>query len=78
MTFHRKVADFSDEYDRFIFHRYYLSFFMIKRLTLRMRNTCKMKTLDFYFSKTLKILSKIRSFLDKKWTSFTEETKSFG
>ena len=43
-----------------------------------MRNTCKMKTLDFNFSKTPKILSKIRSFLDKKWTSFTEDTKSFG
>ena len=30
-----------------------------------MRNTRKMKTVDFYFFKMLKILLKIRSFLDK-------------
>ena len=36
-----------------------------------MRNTRKMKTVDFYFFKTLKILSKIRSFLDNsKFVSF--------
>ena len=31
-----------------------------------MRNTRKMKTVDFYFFKTPKIMPKIRSFLDKK------------
>ena len=33
-----------------------------------MRNTRKMKTDDLFFFKTLKILSKIRSFLDKMWS----------
>jgi len=62
------VADFSEESDRVFFLHYYLSIFTVKRLTLRMRNTRKMRTDDLFFSKTLKILSKIRSFFDKMWS----------
>ena len=58
------MAEFCEEDDRSFFIHDYLCVFTMKRLGIRMRNTRKMKTVDFYFFKMPKILPKIRSFLD--------------